>query len=469
VTLSVIVRLREGRYDAGGLDPAQPEWPPHPARLFCALTASTADEADREALRWLERLAPPEVWCGEARTSRTGGFVVTNKTGETGHQTWPGRTSAASSRTGALPDDDAYAISWPSAEPDDATLARLTRLAARVPYVGRSTSTAEVLVTAAEVRTRPTWACHVSVPIGTAGSVPVRVPRPGYLDELSVAYEREVRSWAVAPLVLAYAARRTTVELAQSAHPSPFGDILIWGFQRPSVAVGGDAAVLVADCLRKAVLSRVADPVPAQVSGHGADGRPHVAFLGLLDVGHDHADGHLLGVGVAVPTQMDTRDRKALLRGLLGAAAARPMNELRTHRERTLRLQYAPTGVRGLDPSRWTTHGGCRTWVTATPLMLDRFPANRNRPADVADAVAACVVNAGYPEPTHVEPLPGPAVMGGISRFRKNTMPERPRRPLVHCRITFDKPQRGPVLAGSLRYLGSGLFTPEEGLADAQR
>ncbi len=52
-------------------DRRQPEWPPHPARLFSALVAvwADADEPDAEertALEWLESQAPPEIAASEA-------------------------------------------------------------------------------------------------------------------------------------------------------------------------------------------------------------------------------------------------------------------------------------------------------------------------------------------------------------------------------------------------------------------
>jgi CRISPR-associated protein Csb2 len=36
----------------------------------------------------------------------------------------------------------------------------------------------------------------------------------------------------------------------------------------------------------------------------------------------------------------------------------------------------------------------------------------------------------------------------------------RPIKPIVHVRVTFDRPVVGPVLVGSMRYLGLGLFVP---------
>jgi hypothetical protein len=52
-------------------------------------------------------------------------------------------------------------------------------------------------------------------------------------------------------------------------------------------------------------------------------------------------------------------------------------------------------------------------------------------------------------------------VTGGIWRPRHGTLPPgRPRRQMVHARVRFHQPVTGPVLAGSMRYLGLGLFLP---------
>ncbi|MGH3631698.1 MAG: type I-G CRISPR-associated protein Csb2, partial [Sciscionella sp.] len=168
MALSIVVRLREGRYDAGGLDPGVPEWPPHPARLFCALVESAVDSADQDALRWLETLPAPQVWASaDIATGKTKGYVVVNAVEGNGSQTWPGRTNGLRQRVSVLTADDTFAIVWPDADPHDAVLARLVRLAARVPYVGRSTSAAEVSVLADSVADRPTWTHYVPVPLGT--------------------------------------------------------------------------------------------------------------------------------------------------------------------------------------------------------------------------------------------------------------------------------------------------------------
>jgi CRISPR-associated protein Csb2 len=216
--------------------------------------------------------------------------------------------------------------------------------------------------------------------------------------------------------------------------------------------------------LRRAVLSRVPDPVPAQVSGHGANDRHHVGYLGLLDIGHDHSRGHLLGVGVTVPTNMIDSDRRVLLRALLGPGATAPLRQLHAGRNRVLSLYYAPKQTYGLRPERWRTSS--RTWVSATPMMLDRYPRNPRGLDEIGEVVAEDLVTAGYPAPAAVQPLPAAAVHGAVRRWRPGTLTGRPLRPVLHCRVVFDQPVRGPVLVGALRYLGGGLFVPEGDHAD---
>src|SRR5690606_8608268 len=94
------------------------------------------------------------------------------------------------------------------------------------------------------------------------------------------------------------------------------------------------------------------------------------------NVGHEHADGHLLGVGVAVPRDMPRPERTALLRGLLGPDGASPLDTLTYRRGVALPLRYQGglAGKWGLRLERWGADEGARQWVTVTPLMLDRYP-----------------------------------------------------------------------------------------------
>ena len=463
--LSIVARLRDGRYDAADERPSVPEWPPHPARVFCALVASAAEPADWTALQWLERAGSPEVWASpvtETRTARAVGYVVTNATeARGGSQTWPGRSNGFKQRVGTLPADGGIVLVWPEAEPDDATLGRLVRLARRVPYLGRSTSTVELTALPEAVAARPAWTVHRPARLGSPGAVELRVAYPGYADALRDGYEHGQRPWNFSRTAayLVDTAAGPADPVPEAGVPGPYSDLLVWGFARTGVRPAGDRLLAVTRMLRRAVISRVPDPVPPLVSGHSANGRPHVAYLGLVHVDHEYADGQVLGVGVAVPRELPSADRHRLVAALLDERD--PLAQLRLPWGPVATLDFRPerTAPWGLVPERWTAApGGARTWVTATPVMLDRYP---RRGEDPAALVAGSLVTAGYPEPVSVEPLPAAAVLGATHRPRKGTIPDGyPRRPWSHCRVEFPEPVVGPVIAGALRYLGFGLLIP---------
>jgi CRISPR-associated protein Csb2 len=463
--ISISVRLRHGRYDAGGDRPSDAEWPPHPARVFCALAAATSTDAAWAALRWLEAHPAPEVWADPAdrvRTGRAAAYVVENAIDASGgNLTWPGRDNGMRTRAFAVPATETFTIAWPQADPPAGVLAELRALARMVPYVGRSTSLAEVSVLQSAPADAGDRVVYEAVQLGDPRAAwQVRVPYPGYADALQAAYRDGRRSWEVSRAV-PYAIRQHWAapgdgDDQSSGHPaeSPFEDLMIWALARPIARISGGQVAALTSALRKAVMSRIPDPIPAQLSGHGAPGRPHLGFLALPDVGHDHADGHLLGVALAVPRDLPPADLTLLLRAVI----MDPLSQLRMPGGSTLTLQYGPDR-HGLQPARWAARSrGSREWVTATPLMLD---GHLRRGRDEASEVARSLVIAGYPQPADVEVSAAPLTAGAVWRPRPGTLPaDRPQRRLLHARIRFAEPVIGPVLAGSMRYLGLGLFLP---------
>jgi len=457
MSLAVVVRLRNGRYDAAGLRPDEPEWPPHPARLFCALTASAMHDADWTALRWLESLPAPEVWASSlAAVTVRSGYVVTNtRHGKTTglSQSWPARTNGVRNRAGVVPATGDFAVVWPGAGPDDAVAATLSRLARRVPYIGRSTSPAIASVQTALPEAGEDWSRWQPVPAGTRGSAGLRIPYPGYTDQLETAYADGRRSWE-AGRTAAYAIVGGQQESRQQEAPGPFGELIVFGFDRKAAMLHGRSALTLTVALRRALMSRIATGVPAPVSGHGADDRTHVAYLALPDVGHEHADGHLLGVALGLPASMHGDE----LARVLSASVDDPLRRLRIQRGYEIGLNHDPfrSSPRGLLPERWTA--AARTWVTATPLMLDRHPHGKST---VIDEVTWSLRRAGYPEPSDVEVSPAAMISGAVHRVDLMPIPIRgPKRPVLHARVTFPEPVTGPVIAGALKYFGVGLFAP---------
>lgn len=461
--LSILVRLRDGRYDAGGIRADTAEWPPHPARLFCALVASAAEEGHWQALRWLEAAGAPEVWAAtEYDSVRRDGFVVTNivdRKGRSQHRL--GRTNGMRTRFSAEPTDPEFAFVWPEASPEPDTLHALIRLTRAVPYLGRTTSPVTLLVGTEAAEPRAGWTRFVPTRLGEPAVASLRVPYSGYTERLRDAYRDGRRSWEVA----------RTVPYACPGQPpappvatSPFRELLIFPFERRTVKPAGDSLLAVTARLRQAVIARIGTDVPDQISGHGADDRRHLAYLALPHVGHQHADGRILGVAVAVPDDLHSGAYGRLWQAIVEP----PLERLTLRRDQVLTLER-PDSVSsswGLTPGRWTAadRGGTRSWVTATPLMLDRFPKPARGDDGVLKGINDSIARAGYPEPREVEFSPATMLNGAVHRPRPDTIPSnRPRRPMVHVRVTFDQPVIGPVLVGSMRYFGLGLFVPGTG------
>lgn len=467
MALVIDIELLTGRYEAAGAgDRDIAEWPPHPARVFCALVASCRSDDDRWALRWLECLPVPVVQAsgqvlGESRRA----YVVTNKTdGSGGSQFHPGRSNQLRIRQSAVPASATVRMVWDCTDPDPAALTTLDELARRVPYLGRSTGLAALrcrAMASSDTKDADGLVSFEPVP-GWEGAERLRVPYPGYLDDLTSLHADGRPPWE-ASRTASY--RRVTLpgdgeRGPAGLLPSVYTDVVVLRFAgaRPD----GRLTARFTMALRRAAMARTPDPLPAALHGHDAPGRPHVAFLGLPNVGHPHADGRLLGMAVAIPDLPEV-ERQALVRTLLRDMARssegleqRRVLELHVPDIGLVDLVYEPGMVRpwGTQPERWRR--GSRSWVSVTPVVLDRYPKD----GDVEREVARSAEIVGLPTPQEVVVSSAPLVEGGI-RLRPGDLPSRARgRIFRHVRLTFGQPVSGPVLVGAGRYLGIGLFAP---------
>lgn len=464
--LAVDIELLSGRYDAAGAgDRDSIEWPPHPARVFCALVAGARSPEDQEALRWLERLEPPVVWASPtALSSARRSYVVTNKIeAKGGSQFYLARSNALRQRMACLPQSTSVRLSWAGPEASAATVECLDGIARRVPYLGRSTGIATVRCRATDDDEPPGVGAVPFIPaLDGRGPHLLRVPFPGYLDELVAQHEADRPAWEVSRAVTyrIEGAQSSSVDDVKTVS-SVYSDVIVLGFV--GVRPEGRLAPRFTQALRRAVMSRTADPLPDALHGHGAPGRPHVAFLALPDSGHLHADGHLLGMAVAVP-DLPVEDRRRIVRGVLGssgrsadiagdAAWTFPLEVAGIGR---VDLEYRPGLVRpwGARPERWRQ--GSTRWVSVTPVVLDRFPKRGN----FAGEVVRCCLSLGLPEPEVVEVSDAPLATGGI-RLRPRDLPDHLQGKLFrHVTLSFDRPVAGPVMLGAGRYLGIGLLAP---------
>lgn len=445
--LAIRCELLTGVYHAADPfgPPQRPEWPPHPFRLHAALVATACElggETPRiehvEALEWLERQGAPGIAHSPA-VSRSAplAYVPRNpvqveftrardKERKTGQFVNPwqrnGRRFPA-----AVPRVPTLTYRWEIAEQPPAALEELVH---GVSWLGsaRSPVGCALIDNAAEATLLP----------ATRG-ISLRIAAPGVTHALLAA--RHVWPTPVDPLVVTYAAPEGTTDAVPA---DVFGTLLIRRLEGPRLDLryAGHACA----GLRAAVLSHAGDDAPDALHGHGDTA--HAAYLALGDVGRSHASGVIAGLALALPVSADAATVAAA-----SDALARVHVITLGSGMRPLRLATEPGTTAALRPERWC--GPARLFATTTPVILDRFP---RRALTVEESLRHSLANAGFPTPSSVEVLAGPAVRGGV--LVGDLTGDLPPGKRVHARVGFDRPVRGPLVAGRGRFRGIGLFVP---------
>lgn len=530
--LAIEVELLTGRYAATAHnDRGRAEWPPHPARFFSALVAALhdndpVDTAERTALVWLEKQDAPSL-----RVDPTAGrrdvqdvYVPVNDItlgddeairdaeNKLAAATTPvakrkaqaavekatrkalaidGNPSDKACRTAAalmperrtrqvrtfpvvLPETPTFAFLWPKADLVPHRDA-LTRLCARVTRLGHSSSLVRCAMVERDLE--PTL-----VP-SDDGDIVLRVVGPGQLDRLERAFEHHqgVQSRVLPARPQRYGpAPKSTTPSQQAKSTFSSNDWILFervGGSRPVAS----RAIDLARALRGALIEVHGDQnLPSTLSDHTANGLTpplHVAFVPLPFVGHEYADGALMGCALVLPRELPKSDREVLLR-----LAAKWEKERANERgDLTLASGTLPpfhirrvemSAKATLDPTRWSR--ASKRFVTATPIALDKNPGNlRNNRDGIARKAAleaqqsisdACQHVVGI-RPVSVEVSLAPLLPGAQHVHAFLPRPGRPGRAprvCVHADIQFAKPVEGPLLLGAGRYSGLGLCLPME-------
>lgn len=375
------VNFLTGRYVATfHNDRRQPEWPPHPARLFSALVATWAedgcDPAERAVLEWLEALGPPAIAASDAGCRKVvSHFVPVNDTAVVS-RTWQERRAerlqelteqlhnelvssggeitgkvvriqqklakeqAVESQVGhagntnpltavqMLPDRrNRQERFFPSVTPDEA---RVTYLWDGIP----ADRMGEILDHLLERVTRlghssSLVSCRITLEPPDPTRVPgdgigesVRSVRQGQLAELErqFARHRASRPRSLPYTDVRYQSITKSLQIEQSQEPNTAGDWLVFEFAHDSRAFPATRTVELAQVMRSAVLHYAEEPIPEELSGHGPEGTPtaapHVAFLPLPYTGFPYADGRLLGIAISVPKALGADVRRTLYRAI---------------------------------------------------------------------------------------------------------------------------------------------------------
>ncbi len=364
---------------------------------------------------------------------------------------------------------------WPQAHPPDAIKTALNGLLERVTRLGHSSS----LVSCRFVEDPP-----APNYVTGSGDLVLRCTASGQLAALKQRFEQHR---AVKPRSLPFTAvrYREAAEVPSDGEPllrpDTAGDWIVFEFLVQSRRIPSSRVVEIASTMRAAVMAYAQDPIPEGLSGHqvrGAPSRlPHVAFLPLPYVGHEHADSRIMGVSVSLPASLDEQSRRATLRaiGLWERERGADSLALTFGKKGELRLVRRPglSDLATLRPGSW--HRASHQWATATPIALPTHPgplakgsaASRSKAWERAEqAVRRACENVGLPEPAEVEVSLQPFVRGArpaadFPAFRQRGRDGTPvARRLVHAAITFHDLVQGPLVLGAGRFLGLGLMRP---------
>lgn len=475
--------LQRVSYAARYNRPSEPEWPPHPDRVFMALVDAWGVSGRRtsgaDALRWLESQGPPEIAAPDANRRGTfRNFVPTSSNGAQGLGYLDASNVLQITQSVVrkdrrfpavvLPDDRPVVhMIWRSATPDAAALDALGALAGRVSHVGHSASLTRVSVLTG-TDAKPS---HVTG--DEDGGIMLRCPHPGRFDALVAVFDaasRLIPSWPSAAPPRRYV--RPPGAVVEGVM-GPGGEWVVLAASSAGLVPSLTAFPAVAKAMRDVVVSHAVGPVHELVSGCAPGGGPlkgpHLAIVPMANVGWGgHSDGGLLGLALVLPraSAYGAPERRQVRRAVSRFLdPAHGDGKLQLDQFGAMSLQRHVDGAKkSLLPDRYT--GVARTWVSATPVVLDRYPKRRQSAGDV---VAEGCVRAGLPRPSSARvsrhsSVPGapPAFVGrgGRAGWLAPAPGRLDNRFVCHAVLTFGVDVRGPVLVGAGRYYGMGLFLP---------
>lgn len=441
------------------------EWPPHPARLFAALTAAFKEcdlgEDERAALEWLEALPPPDVYAdppeheGWVRDTVTyyvpvGDAVAKSLIpgGSDGKERWfPAFT----------PIDNHVWFIWQTDGEIDRHIKPLNRVAENVTYLGHSMSPVRVFV--GNNPPAPTL-----IP-SAEGKLVLRVTGKGRLSYLEELHTLRMQNETIQPRlgkVARYAIKGNQPTITVS---SVFRRSYV--FRRIfGVGLPVEWSFMLTDIVRKALLDRVKDIRKyEQISGHDLLGKPtqkpHMAVIPLADVGHRYADGHMMGFALLLPEDIDTQALEAF------EDAIYDFNNLTLGRYGEWKIERvnAEQALKSPKALRLATYTqkSC-VWASVTPVVFGHYPKKSQvGPGKNGGKVFAELCNMiGLPEPA--EARIGPvSVFSGVPKafeFERSAKDQTNGKLTSHVLLRFAEPVSGPVLIGAGRFLGFGLCRP---------
>lgn len=467
-------------------DSSEPDWPPQPDRIFSALVAAWAARGQRDdeahALEWLEAQPVPRLIASRAEPRIVGTvFVPPNDPRSNRKAHALGVIPAFRSRQprhfpAVRPHDPIVRLIWVEAHPEKQVFDALVLVARDTAYVGHSTSLTRCRFSQGEVSLE-----------SSHNDLSTRSVYKGRFAELRENFKAGRR-----PLPGAHLRRSVYVSEGQTNF---FGDRWLLlehvGGEMPDLR----ACALVAKTIRNAILSGyrrigLGSDIPEVVSGHFANGQVarshHLAIVPLPFAGFPYADGHVMGFALIPPRHgelfgdenfLSAMRRQSPQNEQLGRRVLNLKTKEGTSIDRAFSLDLSPTievppGKRSLDPALYTEPA--KNLASLTPIVLDRHLKRKGeaRQEEIQAQILSACRNIGLPKPKEIIVGNHSAIEGVPPAYPAAKSPawmhwrlphSIASRQLTHAVIRFASPVNGPVILGSGRFMGLGLFRSIDG------
>jgi CRISPR-associated protein Csb2 len=467
--LLITVRFHDGRYHG------EPEWPPAPGRLFQALLAGAANtgepsSAAREALIWLEGLAPAVVAVPAARPGRRlTNFVPNNDLDSVGgEQNRVGEIRVAKAVKPWFFDPRlGFHYVWPfdDSRHSNSQAHEICSIAESLYQFGRGVDMAWAwgeVVDAPQMQAR--FAAYPGVvyrPSASGTGETLACPQPGSLESLLVRHAAQRRRFtAGAKAGQQVFAQPPKPRFRQVAYNSPDRHLVytLTGANWPLAASA--ALVELARDLAARLLSEKLPEQRGQIErvliGRGAgdaDKSARVQLLPLPSIGHAHADHQIRRLAVRVPPNCPVARNS-----IAWVFSGLPLRVDAETGEILLRLVPADDGMfKHYDASK---AGAARCWRTVTPVALP-WNAGARRTGMEHVAVLQALRHAGLPDGAEVKRVQREPFDAHGKRAEDFAHGARfPGLRLWHAEVEFRVPVAGPIAIGDGRYLGLGLMRP---------
>ncbi|TVQ88970.1 MAG: type I-U CRISPR-associated protein Cas5/Cas6 [Deltaproteobacteria bacterium] len=397
-----------------------------------------------------------------------------------------GRTKQGRYFPTIIPFEPKVSFVWPDASLGSGELESLRELCARVVRLGHSSSFVAVAVECGGSDAAPaTLADPVLWLPDPDGDTFLRTPQPGQREALVQAFDHHQGNQPGRVMPAKHSLYRVASDDQMPLSTIRTGGIWIAYHVREAQTPTAAQAVGLAETIRAALLRFADDPLPPKLSGHderGPSAQDHLAVLPLPFVGHPHADGHVRGFAVSLPSDASATDVTALKKALgrweraHGGLGDRVVKIFRGELELTAQRVVDPMdSLSTLRVSRWSTPSD--RWATVTPIALDgechalnhpkgsvRRKAHKTATKLVRKSVVRALEGSGITEKDVLvtlvfdAPVPGAPHLRSVPPYRRGGH-DRARR-LVHAIIELPRLVRGPMILGSGRHFGLGLCAP---------